>query len=152
MKKKYVFNQNGFLLLEHLIALFITALLSLLLVLLLQVVKNYQINPNQITHQEVETLATRLQKESRRLDYFSINQQRLLFHLNDQSIISYHIQNNRLIRQRDGRGGEIALYHCKNLTIELLNEHSVLLELTSTHGDIFTIYLSKITFPLNKQD
>ena len=151
MKKKYVYNQHGFLLLEYMITLFLTALLSLIIILLLHVVKSYEISPNRITHQEIESLATRLKKEVRLAESFSISDQRLLIRFNNQPVVSYHVQNNRLIRQVNRVGGEIALYHCKRLNIELLNENSVKLEIISTFDETFLIYLSTLKLPVEQE-
>jgi len=150
MKKQYVYNQKGYLLIEHLMALFLTSILTAVIIALLQVLKSHHVEATQITQHEIETLTTRLNKEVRRASSISASQNRLILHFSDTTDkVSYHVQNNRLTRQINSLGGEIALYHCKKLTVELLNDHSVKLELISAFDDIFNIYLSTLTFPID---
>lgn len=149
MKKRFVFNQSGFLLIEHLVAILLTSILATVAVVLLHVIKEYEVNPNQTSQHEIETLASRLQKEAKYADSIDVNQQTLLLRMNNGQIVSYYVQNNRLTRQVNRAGGEIALYHCQSITIELLNNQSAKIQLISTFGEIFDIYLSTFTLPLD---
>lgn len=148
MKKRFVFNQSGFLLIEHLIAILLTSLLTMVAVVLLHVIKSYEVNTNQISHHEIETLTSRLQKEAKYAKFIGTNQRGLLLRLNNGTNVNYYVQNNRLTRQVNGAGGEIALYHCRSITVELINDQSARIEVISIFDDVFYIYISTFALPL----
>lgn len=149
MKKRFVYSsQRGFLLIEHLIALMITGILTTVTLSLLHVIKGYTIEPTRLSQHEVETFTSHLQKEAQRAHSISINQQKLMLHFSDASVTSYFIQNNRLMRQANGKGGEIALYNCTRLEIEFVHDQSAHLKLTSNQNDTYDVYLSLLSLPL----
>lgn len=141
-------SNHGFLLVEHLIALSITALLVLLITQLLPLINFYQADLNQVTQQEISVLRTQLQKEAKRANHFSNTSSQFQIHLANGTVPTYYISNHRLMRQVGGKGGEVALYHCDKLTTTLHHDQSVTLTLHSSNGNQYTIYLSSSLFPL----
>lgn len=148
--KRSVFklSNHGFLLVEHLIALSITALLVLLITQLLPLINFYQTDLNQVTQQEISVLRTQLQKEAKRANHFSNTSSQFQIHLATGTVPTYYISNHRLMRQVGGKGGEVALYHCDKLTTTLHHDQSVTLTLHTSNGNQYTIYLSSSLFPL----
>ena len=150
MKRNFVFNlsQHGFLLIEHLIATIITGSLILLTLSFIQVTKSYTSNLTVVSQNQIDILATQLQIESKTASYFKLSSpSELGIVLQTGTHISYRIQNQKLIRQVDGKGGEVALYHCDGLQAHLINEKAVELQLqTSTQN--FKFYLTTLTLPL----
>ena len=153
MKCCSVFKSNhGFLLIEHLLGLAITSILMLTLTQLLPMIDNYQSNLDKVTSQEISTLTTQLQKESQRAIYFSYRSPTFSVHLKDGSIATYFISNHRLMRQINGKGGEVALYDCDKLTATIHHDQSATLTLTSSVGDVYSIYLSSILLPFELEE
>ena len=99
--KRSVFklSNHGFLLVEHLIALSITALLVLLITQLLPLINFYQVDLNQVTQQEISVLRTQLQKEAKRANHFSNTSSQFQIHLANGTVPTYYISNHRLMRQ-----------------------------------------------------
>lgn len=153
MRRCSVFKSNhGFLLIEHLLALAITSILMLTLTQLLPMIDNYQSNLDKVTSQEMSTLTTQLQKEAQRATHFSYRSPTFSVHLKNGSIATYFISNHRLMRQIDGKGGEVALYDCDKLTATIHNDQSATLTLISSGGDIYSIYLSSTLLPLELEE
>lgn len=150
MKKHFVckLNSKGFLLLEHLIALIITSLLLITLLSLIQVTKLYASNTDAVLLNELEALATQIQIEARLSLYFSSpNHQILNLHQSNGDTISYFISDERLMRQVNGKGGEIALYHCKTLNVKDHQANYATIHL-KTSSQSMTIYLNTFNLPL----
>jgi len=148
-----VFKSNhGFLLIEHLLALSITSILMLTLTQLIPMIDNYQSNLDKVTPQEMSTLTTQLQKEAQRATHFSYRSPTFSIHLKDGSIATYFISNHRLMRQINGKGGEVALYDCDKLTATIHHDQSATLTLTSSVGDVYSIYLSSILLPFELEE
>lgn len=150
MKKHFVYNLNskGFLLLEHLITLLITSLLMMTLLSILQVTKSYTSNTDAVLLNELEALATQLQIESQFSLSFSSPYPHLLnLHKSNGDTISYFISDERLMRQVNGKGGEVALYHCKTLTIEDSQDSYATVHL-KTSSQSMTLYLNTFNLPL----
>ena len=99
--KRSVFklSNHGFLLVEHLIALSITALLVLLITQLLPLINFYQADLNQVTQQEISVLRTQLQKEAKRANHFSNTSSQFQIHLANGTVPTYYISNHRLMRR-----------------------------------------------------
>lgn len=144
----YKLSNHGFLLVEHLIALVITALLTLLILRLFPFIQTYQVDLDEVTPEEITALRTQLQKEAQRTTYFEITQDKLLLHLDSGSTPAYFISNHRLMRQVSGKGGEVALYHCDKLELTQHNNQSITLTL-HTKNNVYSIYLTSSLFPLN---
>lgn len=145
-------SNHGFLLVEHLIALSITSILVLLLTQLLPLVNNYQTDLNEFTQQEISALRTQLQKEAKRATRLSNPSSQFKLHLANQATPTYYISNHRLMRQVSGKGGEVALYHCEKLTTTLHHDQAATLNITSSSGKNYTIYLSSSLFPLEVEE
>ena len=93
--KRSVFklSNHGFLLVEHLIALSITALLVLLITQLLPLINFYQADLNQVTQQEISVLRTQLQKEAKRANHFSNTSSQFQIHLANRPNL-LHLQSS----------------------------------------------------------
>ena len=52
------------------------------------------------------------------------------------------------MRQVDGKGGEVALYHCKDIEVLFHHNQSATLKLTTSANQTYEIYLSSSLFPL----
>ena len=149
MNKKFVYSlsNHGFLLVEHLIGLVITALLTLLILRLFPLIKTYQTDLDRVSHEEITTLRARLQKEAQHALRFDISGEKLTLYLESGKQSTYFISNHRLMRQVDGKGGEVALYHCDQLDITQHHDQSVTLTLR-TKNNSYSIYLTFHRFPL----
>jgi len=146
MREPFVFNERGFLLLEHLIAIAMMGILSFTFLVLMQVVSNYTTDQTVLTMHEVNTLAIRLQNEIRTADFLTVSGGQLAAHFeNEGNIVRFLVQNNRLVRQVNGRGGEILVYNVAAIELLLFDEHSVRLSLRSLDGDVFQFYLEIVT-------
>lgn len=150
MKKQFVYklNNRGYLLIEHLITLIITSLLITILLSFIQVTKLYLSNTNQVLLNELEALSTQLQLEAKvALSFSSPTSKTFRIHKRNGEIITYFISDERLMRQVDGKGGEVALYHCKGLNINSIEDHYASIEL-ETSGQGMTLYLHTFNLPL----
>lgn len=150
VNKKFVYSlsNHGFLLVEHLIGLVITALLTLLILRLFPLIKTYQTDLDRVSHEEITTLRARLQKEAQHALRFDISGEKLTLYLESGKQSTYFISNHRLMRQVDGKGGEVALYHCDQLDITQHHDQSVTLTLR-TKNNSYSIYLTSHRFPLH---
>lgn len=150
MKKQCVYklNNQGYLLIEQLIALIITSLLITTLLSFIRVTKLYLSDTNKVLLNELEALHTQLQLEAKMaLSFSSPNSSTLRIHKQNGEIISYFISDERLMRQVNGKGGEVALYHCESLTINAINSLYVSMDL-NTSGENITLYLHSFNLPL----
>lgn len=144
----YRFSSNGFLLVEHLFALIITSILMTVLLTFIHLTKAYVSNYDLISQNQIDALATQLQIEAKIATRFATsNQKELDVYLYDGSLVTYRIQNQRLMRQVQGKGGEVALYHCQGLEVELLSDSSVYLHL-QTPGKKYRLYLTILSLPI----
>lgn len=150
MKKNYAFKltTHGFLILEHLIAIVISSTLILLILSCIHLIRSYASNVELVSQNQIDALATQLQIESKTASHFKVlTPAELDVYLQNGSLITYRIQNQKLIRQVSGKGGEVALYHCHALNVTLLNDRSVSLTL-QTPNKSFQIYLTTLALPL----
>jgi len=149
MKEPFVYNEKGFLLLEHLIAIVIMSILSLTFLVLMQVVSSYRPDQTALSMHEVNTLSIRLQNEIRSADFLTVSGGELLAHFeNDGNIVSFFVQNNRFMRQVNGRGGEILVYNIAGMNVLLFDENSARITLNSLEGDAFQFYLRVVTIEI----
>ena len=148
--KRSVFklSNHGFLLVEHLIALSITALLVLLITQLLPLINFYQADLNQVTQQEISVLRTQLQKEAKRANHFSNTSSQFQIHLANGTVPTYYISNHRLMRQVGEKEGKSLSITVTNLPLRLHHNQSVTLTLHTSNGNQYTIYLSSSLFPV----
>lgn len=147
---QFAYNEKGFLLIEHLIAIVIMSILVMVILGLMQVVSAYTTNQTALTMHEVNTVATRLQNEIRLANYLTSSGSGVVAHFESQNNeIGFHVQNNRLMRQVNGRGGEILVYNLSSMTVEVFNENSAAITLLSLEGEAFRfpIYTLHITIP-----
>lgn len=147
-RSAFKLSNHGFLLVEHLVALSITSMLIIVLIPLISMIDNFQTNFDQATSQEISALSTQLQKEAKRALSFSMNGSKFQIHLANETTPSYYISNHRLMRQVDGKGGEVALYHCKDIEVLFHHNQSATLKLTTSANQTYEIYLSSSLFPL----
>lgn len=145
-------SSHGFLLIEHLVALSITSILVVVLTQFISIIDDFQTDLDQATSQEISALSTQLQKEAKQALYFSTNGSKFQIHIANETVPSYYISNHRLMRQVDGKGGEVALYHCENLQVTLHHDQSATLRLTTSANDTYDIYLSSSLFPLEWEE
>lgn len=139
--KRFVSNQKGIFLVEQLLALILTTILSAAATVLISSLAAYQINPNHLSQHEIETLATRMQQESAYAGQLLADGGQLRM-VTDGQTVSYTFQNQRISRLVNGRGGEIALYNVKDFqTYQLPN--AALLKITNHAGQIHEIFLTR---------
>ena len=143
-------NEKGFLLLEHLISIVIMGVLSITFLSLMQVTSVYTANQTSLTMHEVNSLAIRLQNEIRFADSLTVADGRLFAHfIGEGNVVSFSAQNNRLVRQVEGRGGEILVYNLSGMDVVLFDDHSARVSLISFDGDVFQFYLSTLHMEVN---
>ena len=139
-------NEKGFLLLEHLISILIVGILSIAFLSLMQVVQVYTVDQTSLTMHEVNTLAIRMQNEIRNARSLTAADGQLFAHFNgDENVVSFSAQNNRLVRQVDGRGGEIMVYNLADMHVVLFDNQSARVSLISFDGDVFQFYLEVLS-------
>lgn len=114
-------------------------------------IDHFQTNLNQATSQELTALSTQLQKEAKTATHFSTDESTLQIHLANGTVTSYNISNHRLMRQVDGKGGEVALYHCEKIDIMLHQPQCVTLKLYTSKDKTYDIYLSSSLFPIERE-
>ena len=142
-------NERGFLLLEHLISILIVGILSVAFLSLMQVVRVYTVDQTALTMHEVNTLAIRLQNEVRFADSLKAADGQLFVHFNEAgNVVSFSAQNDRLVRQVDGRGGEIMVYNLAKMEVFLFDDQSARISLVSFDGNVFQFYLEIWGFSL----
>jgi len=145
MNEPFVYNEKGFLLLEHLISIVIMSVLSITFLYLMRVVSVYTVDQTALTMHEVNSLAIRLQNEIRLADSLTAADGRLFAHFTrEENVVSFSAQNNRLVRQVDGRGGEIMVYNLSGMNVVLFDNRSARISLVSFDGDIFQFYLQAL--------
>lgn len=143
MNERFVYNEKGFLLLEHVLSLALVGILSLALISLLQVVSAFHIDQTTLTQHEVNTLGVRLQNEAQFATSLSAAENQLLLHFNQNNdVVSFIVRNGRLVRQVNGSGGEIASYDVQSLDVVLFGDYAARLQLRSAEGERFDIYVS----------
>lgn len=153
MKKPFVYNEKGYLLLEHLLAMFVVGILVLTFVPLLTVITTYESDVNALTMHEVNTLAIRLQNEVRGGSHLKPRANGIsVYFAPEGTTVSFFVQNNRLMRQVDGRGGEILHYHIRHLDASLATDTNATLALTSLTGEVFAfgLHIFDLTIPSPK--
>ena len=145
-------NEKGFLLLEHLIAIVIMGVLSIAFFSLMQVVSLYAFDQTSLTMHEVNSLAIRLQNEIRFANSLTAADGQLFAHFtNEGNIVSFSAQNNRLVRQVGGRGGEIMVYNLAGMDIVLFDNQSARVSLRSFNGDVFQFYLHILSMEVDRE-
>jgi len=150
MNERFAYNEEGFLLLEHILSLVVVGVLSLALIALLQVVSAYRANQDVLTQHEVNTLGVRLQNEAQFATSISTAENQVLFHFKQSGdVVSFMMRNGRLVRQVNGSGGEIASYDVERLEVTLFGDQSARLQLRSRSGEMFNIYVSILRFDVN---
>jgi len=143
-------DERGFLLLEHLIAIAIMSMLSIAFLALMQIVSVYTIDQTSLTMHEVNSLAMRLQSEIQHAERLTATDGRLLAHFTrDGEVVSFTAQNNRLVRQVNGQGGEIMVYHLSGMNVVLFDSQSARVSLMSLEGDVFQFYLQLLHVEVN---
>lgn len=151
MRESFVYNEKGFLLLEHLISIVIMGVLSLAFLYLMQVVSAYTVDQTSLTMHEVNSLAIRLQNEIKFAEFLTVADGQLLAHFTREGdIVSFSAQNNRLVRQVNGRGGEILVYNLSGMDIDLFDDQSARLSLRSFDGDVFQFYLFVLSIDVDR--
>ncbi|MCL1989336.1 MAG: hypothetical protein FWG67_00440 [Defluviitaleaceae bacterium] len=151
MREPFVYNEKGFLLLEHLISLVIIGMLSFAFLALMQVVSVYTVDQTALTMHEVNTLAVRLQNEIRSADFLTVSEGHLRAHFeNDGNVVRFLAQHHRFMRQVNGRGGEILVYNISGADVFLFDHQSARLSLRSFDGDVFQFYLSTLSIGINE--
>lgn len=153
MNEPFVYNEKGFLLLEHLISIAIVSILSIILVYLMQVVSIYRTDQTSLTMHEVNTVAIRMQNEIRFADSLTGANNQLYAHFTTGNrVVNFTFQNNRLVRQVGGRGGEILIYNLFGMEVVLFDSRSARVSLVSFDGDIFQFYLSIIHIEVQRPE
>ena len=143
MNMKFVFNQKGFLLLEHLIAIAIMGIISISFLSVMQVISSYAADQNTLTMHEVNTVAVRLQNEVRFADFFITSPGRLDVHFaNSNDVINFFVLNNRLVRRVNGLGGEVVVHNVTSMDVLALADNSVRIVLHCLAGQEFSFSLS----------
>lgn len=148
MNERFAFNERGFLLLEHLIAIAIMSILSLAFFALMQMVSSYTVDQEAFTMHEANTLAVRMQNEIKTADFLSTANGQLLAHFDDGTV-SFAILNNRLTRQVNGRGGEILAYNVHAMDVTLFDQLSARITLRTADERWFQLYLSVLNIQLD---
>jgi len=142
---KFVFNQKGFLLLEHLIAIAIMGIISVAFLSVMQVISGYTVNQNALTMHEVNTIAIRLQNEVRFAESFSANSGRLDVYWHDSDdIVNIFVLNDRLVRRVNGVGGEVLIYNIASMEVVALSSNVVRVVLRCMNGNDFSFILSTL--------
>ena len=150
---KFVFNQKGFLLLEHLIAIAIMGIISVGFFAVMQVISSYSVNQNTITMHEINSIAVRLQNEMRFADTLMTSDGRLDVHFaNSDDVVSFFILNDRLVRRVNDRGGEILIYHVASMEVIATGDYSVRIILTCLSGNAFSFSLSMLQLNIDFPD
>ena len=153
VREPFVCNEKGFLLLEHLISMVIMGFLSIAFLSLMQVVSIYSVSQTSLTMHGANSLAIRLQNEIQFADSLKIADGQLLVHFpGERGVVSFFAQNNRLIRQVDGRGGEIMIYNVARMNVILVDNRSARVSLTSTDGDVYQFHLQVLHMEVNRPE
>ena len=139
MKELFV-CEKGFLLLEHLISIVIVGILSIAFLSLMQVVRVYTFDQTSLTMHEINTLAVRMQNEIRFADSLSHADGQLLAYF-AEDVVSFTAQNDRLVRQVNGLGGEIMVYNLAGMEVVLFDNYSARVILRSPEDNVFQFYL-----------
>ena len=145
-------NEKGFLLLEHLISILIVGILSIAFLSLMQVVRGFSVDQTSLTMHEVNTLAVRLQNEIGDACFLTAEEGQLFAHFSgDGYVVSFSAQNNRLVRQVDGRGGEIMVYNLADMNVVLFDDQSARVSLISFDGDVFQFFLEVLSLEVGDE-
>lgn len=140
---RFAYDEQGFLLVEHLISVVIVGILSVVLLYLMQIISIYRHDYHVLTQHEVNTIGLRLQQEINFATTLSAGDNQLLVYFEETGdTVSFSARNNRMLRQVNGRGGEIVTYHLLQLEVHLFSDQAARLRLTSREGDVFEIYVS----------
>ena len=146
VKEKFVYNERGFLLIEHLISVVIVGMLSIVLLYLMQIISIYRRDYNALTQHEVNTIGLRLQNEINYASYLSAGYNQLLVYFAETGdTVSFSVRNNRMLRQVNGLGGEIVTYHVQSMEVVLLTDYAARLRLISAEAGVFDIYVSALS-------
>jgi len=138
LKKSFVYDERGFLLLEHLIAVVIMGIMMVVFLSLMEIVAGFTAQQGELTMHEVNTLAVRIQNEARHANQLTSSDHQLFLHFDHtDDVIGFVISNNRLLRQVNGRGGEIMSYHVTNLNVEQLTDTRAGLLVNGSNGEVF---------------
>lgn len=135
-------NEKGFLLVEHLIALMIVGVLMQICFCVVKLNEIYAFNAHEVSVMDVQMAANQLQIDSRDMLKLTSSTDKLHLQMESGSMVTYRISDGKLLRQVDGSGGEVLLYHCQNLLVELLDEQSGYLYLTTSSNQTYPIYIT----------
>lgn len=135
-------NELGFLLVEHLIALIIVGVLMQVCFCVVKLNEVYDFNADQVSVMDIQMAANQLQIDSRDMLKLTSSTDKLHLQMESGSIVTYRISDGKLLRQVDGLGGEVLLYHCQNLLVELFDEQSGYLYLTTSSQQTYPIYIT----------
>jgi len=140
---KFVSNQKGFLLLEHLISIAITGIISIAFLSVMQVISGYAASQNALAMHEVNTIAIRIQNETRFADFLTASPGRFDVHFeNSSEIVSFFVLNERLVRRVNERGGEILIYNIASMDVVAFGSGAVRVILKCSNGSEFSFSLS----------
>ena len=127
---------------EHFLALVAMGILSLAFLSLMQVVSVYTVDQTSLAMHEVNSLAVRLHQEVRFADFLTASDGQLFAHFTrDGEVVSFSAQNERLVRQVNGRGGEILVYHLSGMDVVLFGSQSARISMRSLDGGVFRFYV-----------
>lgn len=150
VKKQFVYDEQGFLLIEHLLSIVIVGILSVILVSLMQITSIYRRDYNALTQHEVNTMGLILQDEINFATSLSTgNNQLLVYSAETGDTVSFSVRNNRMIRQVNGLGGEIVSYHIQRMEVQLFSDKSARIRLVSLEEDVFYIYVSILSLDVS---
>ena len=150
---KFVYNEKGFLLLEHLIAVAILGIISVGILSVMQVVSSYAVDQTALTMHEVNTVAIRIKNEVRFADAFITSDGRLDVHFaNSEDVVSFLILNDRLVRRVNDRGGEILVYNVARMEVYEISANTVRVVLTCLMGNEFAFSLSTLQLNIDFPD
>jgi len=153
MSEKFAYNEKGFLLLEHLIAIVIMGVLSITFLHLMQLIAVYTVDQTALTMHEVNTIAIRMQNEVRQASFLTTVDGGLFLHFpEEERVVSFLIVNNRLGRRVNGAGGDILIYNLPQMAVTLFDSHAATVTLTAFSGEVFEFYVFIPHMEVNRED
>ncbi|HAX72425.1 MAG TPA: hypothetical protein DCY20_02745 [Firmicutes bacterium] len=147
MKKRTVCRHDaGFILVEHLIALLITAVLVSVLYSVLLLSRAYDVDFVNPSYLDVEIMGAQMLVEARLMKKLSVTSGNVLtLHpYGSGGVVTYRVNNQRLIRQVSGVGGEIYLYNCQSFKVELISDQSAKLTINTSKNESYSFYLTTL--------
>jgi len=140
-----VYNQKGFLLIEHIIVLFIISIVSLVLLATMQLIIGITRNPNYLTQHAVNTITLRIQSEAQNGNTLEPLSNGIRIIMDEDTYVSFIIQNNRLIRRTHNGGQGILHYNVSTMEVEIIKPTLARITLTSTQNNQHTFHISILT-------